>query len=87
LRYLCLDIFLRRFLMSEPIGKPLREGEDPVNGGGCRVLGQTGSGSGRWADSLRRAAWLQFEANVLHRGGCVASAYAGYRVGWVESVT
>jgi hypothetical protein len=28
LRYLCFDIFLRRFLMSDPMKKPLGKGED-----------------------------------------------------------
>ena len=39
--YLCFDIFLRRFLTSEPMQKPLRKGGDSPYGRVSPGLGQT----------------------------------------------
>ena len=42
LRYLCFDIFLRRFLTNDPMQKPQIRKGDSAHGRACRRLNQTG---------------------------------------------
>ena len=41
LRYLCFDIFFRRFLINEPMQKPHKKGGDSAHRRAIQCLGQT----------------------------------------------